>query len=943
MTKLFFLVLTVLTLGPLPLAAQKLYLYPTAVTAPRGSYQTVTAIVTGVNDKSVTWTASGGTLIGGNPCVVNEPCTIALFSTQPGTIRLKATSNATHAVAAESVVTFTASPTPVRSHPRLIVTEAMLPGLRAKAVPGNVLYGSLKTRAEAALGRDNPVWSWSCKGGSGLPSANLSDGYKENDANLFAFLSMVAPTAAERGTWGCYGRDVWVYVMNQVLTHKETVQGNHWSDSSLSFTLTTDWLLAGGYLTAADQDLARRFLATMATTVLGYSYGTTPGVANYNSSGQFDEHKPFDLVSMRAMGNNYTMSKMLYTAAVALTFNDDPSDDPPLRNTCSAGRYVVCPDYTAGSLHAYWKYFTGAMLYRMYAHLEDPTVSWRAYQAAYSNLPRQPRCIYTDGTPQSCFGDGRGGESSEGSWYQYSMFRLRDAFNMVHTAGYDDPMLYGPQISLGTSSWWDLKYVSDLLFLTGFGPNGQPDKPGYNYFTTGDSYGYVRAPSDFTTEATMLTADAYVGRRDRSDALRWGILNAAFGGPTGKSGGCTQYCGFDGELVNDFASSLGLDLMIALPAGDPVASLPPDPRPSLPSDWFNGSMNQHAILRTPTGSDKTLFSIYCPNTLIDHEHEFCGRFDLFSDGEYITKGRTEFNDYNNRMSSSSQSNMLSMKNITGTGCATDSCEVYNSVVDGGQFWHGEQQGFNQMVHAELPGYAAYLFSDAPAYNGWWADHDHFDVASYNDITRASRSLVYLRKQNQIIFYDRGTSRHPAQKAVYLITTGGPTLANGQATWLTRSDKQRAFFTSLLPEHAAFGKADWIFGGVDQRLDWEPAANLEVNAGSPLSAQFLSVLEWGGAAGKRSDTSLVRSSEGQRFEGAKVGDSVVMFMRDWPTAFAGASYPASGGTTQYVSDLLPNGNYLVQGEGTPASVTADSAGVLVFPATGSGSIRITPKR
>ena len=31
-----------------------------------------------------------------------------------------------------------------------------------------------------------------------------------------------------------------------------------------------------------------------------------------------------------------------------------------------------------------------------------------------------------------------GGESTEGSWYQYSMYRLRYALNMLHTAGYND-------------------------------------------------------------------------------------------------------------------------------------------------------------------------------------------------------------------------------------------------------------------------------------------------------------------------------------------------------------------------------------------------------------------------------------------------------------------------------------------------------------------------
>ena len=94
------------------------------------------------------------------------------------------------------------------------------------------------------------MWSWSCKGGNGQPKTDQSGAYKEGEANLYAFLSMVAPTPAERNAWGCYGRDIWVYVMQQVLSGKEEIKGNHWSDSAPQFALTTDWLMAGNYLSA---------------------------------------------------------------------------------------------------------------------------------------------------------------------------------------------------------------------------------------------------------------------------------------------------------------------------------------------------------------------------------------------------------------------------------------------------------------------------------------------------------------------------------------------------------------------------------------------------------------------------------------------------------------------------------------------------------------------
>ncbi len=203
-------ILVLLTVSSVQLAAQKLYLYPTDVVAPAGSYQTVTAIVTGVNDKTVTWTASGGDIVGTNPCNVNEPCTIALHSLAAGTFHLKAVSNANRTLSKEATITFTPAATPVTSHPRLIITQAMLPGLRAKAVADNVVYRSIRSWAEQAADRDHAIWSWSCNGGSGQPASDQTQTGRQYDAYFFAFMSLIDPND-RKYNWGCYGRDVWVY------------------------------------------------------------------------------------------------------------------------------------------------------------------------------------------------------------------------------------------------------------------------------------------------------------------------------------------------------------------------------------------------------------------------------------------------------------------------------------------------------------------------------------------------------------------------------------------------------------------------------------------------------------------------------------------------------------------------------------------------------------
>jgi hypothetical protein len=942
------------------LPAQKLYLYPTAAIAPRGSYQTVTAIVNGVNNKTVTWSVNNrATLVGANPCVVNEPCTIAVYDTTAETDALTATSNANGSVVGTSTITFTPSPTPVTTHPRFIITGAMLPALRAKTTSGNVPYQVMKNSAVAAYKKDASLWSWTCNGGTGQPSTPQYQVGKEDDAQLFAEMALLDPTDSSY-KWGCYGHDLWLYIMNGYTTGAENPGGNPWSDASGSYALTTDWLIGAGALSSTEQAAIRGDFYKLAQGIISNSHGNgyTPPttLSKFNSSALFNQGiaqgPTSDIQNQRSMGNNYSFSRMLILAAIGLTFNDTNDDDPPLANTCSATRYQICPDGTAGSLHAFWNYVDGSMLYLMNAHLEDPTVGWKEYQAAYHNLPKSPTCLYGEGPQWPCFGDGRDGESSEGAWYSYSFSRLRDMLNLLHTAGMDDPILYGPQISLGTSSWWDLKYVEDAEFLTGISAkNVQICEhcvvPAYSYLQTGDSYTYFRDVNDMLTEASMMAADSYTGRTDRVNALKWLVLNMAYGGPLGKTNGCTTYCGFDAALANPYiGGSAALDLFISLPAGDPVSALPADPRPSMPTDLYAGSFNQHLMVRNGWSSP-TLFSAYAPNSLINHELQWAGRFDIFANGEYITKGRTVFNDYNYFLSAAPQSNIASIINAIPPGSDAKPCETTSmncgfvtwAAVSGGQFWQADQAGFVPLLHSELPAYAAFIVNTVNVYNGipTWQN-----TPVYNYVTGASRSIVYLRGTNQVALYDRGTTKKGLGMSVSQITTGAPTISGNTASWLTRSSSQRAYLTNLLPSGATLVNSGLPCQActADEAADWEPYAELAIDApGTPLSTQFLSVLEWGPSTLSKSSTTLVQSSSGQNFDCALISSSLVCFMRNWPAAFTGTTYPASGATTQYVSDLAPNTTYTIAGAGAPTSATTDTAGVLTFSASGAGDITI----
>ena len=936
MKKLIWLILA---LASVSLPGQKMFIYPKVSVAPVGTYQTVTALVTGVNDKTVTWTASGGKMVGTNPCVVNEPCTIALFSATPGKFELKVSSNAKAAPALTSEITFTSSPTPVITHPRLMITAAMLPQLRTKATSRNMIYASLQERANATLQRDSTIWKWSCRGGSGEPSSDQSQSYKEQDANLFALMSEIAPSKQERDQWGCAGRDVFMTMAGYVLKGSLDVsKGNHWSDSALALSVTPDWLLGGGYFSAADASVIRKYLAKLAFEQINDVYnGTLAVIGSYNSPAQFDEKNEWSITGMRAMGNNYTQSRVLILTSAALTFNDDPNDDPALNNTCRATRYQVCPDGTAGSLHAYWRYVTGGLLYKDWANMDDPAVVQQAYVAAFKNMPSEPLCNTPWHKPIGCLGSGRGGESNEGTSYGSSLVRLRWALNAIHTAGYDDPLLYGPQMSISNMSYWDLRYVADLTSLTGLSGVAH-SKAEWNFITHGDTLTYYTYPSNFGAEAATLSADAYVGRTDRREPLEWLLFNSAFGAAYGHPGACTRYCGLANEIGNDYGATLAFDLFVALPADTTLKrDAASDARTGLPTDWYDGG-NQHLVVhdRGWTTDANTIFSFYCTNTQIDHEHQFCGGFDLYSQGEYITKGRMEFNDYNDEFSVARNKNSLALSQYPGqTWCRSDPwCSFNQAATDGGQFWHGYQAGLVPLYHSEMPGYVAVVANMTNAYNGGWGEYGKF-----NGITSASRSLLYLRGSNQVVYYDRGASGANAwEKATYLVATGAPDFGQSAATWLTRSGKQKVYWTALEPAGAT-PRLDAVYSDADAKDDWEIYGRLQVDAGKVKGARFLSVLQWGPAASVPLKPSLVRSSSGSSFEGALVGSSLVLFMQNWPGDFAGVRYPASGAKTQYISDLAPNTTYSIAGAGAPTNGTADNAGILTFASDGTGDISI----
>lgn len=767
-----------------------------------------------------------------------------------------------------------------------------------------------------------------------------------------------------------------------------------------TITVMSDWQVSHDYMAM----VGAQMVSGMTTQTPPFALTGTKGpVTGYNSSTQFAPgfNPGYDFIGQRAMGNNYTESRLLYLAAAGLTFNNNPTDDPPLTNTCSAVAGQVCSDGTAYNLFAYFQYLAGSMMYKEWAHLEDPNVSWQAYQAAYSNLPTQPMCTdsttpATTPTTVPCFGDGRDGEATEGNWYQEAMSPMSLAMVSLVSAGVDDPLIYGPQMSLPFSSWWDMKYQYDLESLSYIYGTGSTV---FAYPSTGHTLNLFRQPSDFTVNAWLMVLDSLTGRTDRTNQLLWPLIYSSIGGSAN----------FYSNWQNANANLNPNPMFIALNTTDPTISPPADPRTAFPLDTFSFN-NQHIRVASlwdsgggPTspsyggsGSTQQRLDVFSPNTRINHEVRSSGSFAVQSNAEYITLGATTFNNYFDMMHAASNDNVTGWgNNQNQTACTQTSGQVFMSpgcqgmmgwlggnpyfmtynlgaqvfngssyyqcnvslcaaadvpgvspnwttityttdAYGGGQIWQQLQAGNAFMNHAELPTYVAYDIDQIPLYNG--SQLSSQPLAGITSVTAASRSFIYLRGSKQVVYYDRGAGASRSRN--YLNTTGAITISGNTASWPTQSATQKAYYTNLLPAGITlFDMGGFLTNanGSPGTSDWERVSTILEDAGSPSSTQFLNVLEWGASGFSKSTTTLVQSSAGNGLDCALIGTTMACFQRTWPGTLTGSTYPASGATTHYVSDLTPNTSYTITGAGTPSSAVSDNAGVLTFAATGTGNI------
>ena len=445
--------------GPPP--AIQVHLTPSNRTTYVNGVQTITAQVMGSHDSGVSFAITGGT-----GTLIGNGNTVGVQSNTTGTVRVTATANADHAATSTAAITFAPAPTPNTSHPRIMLTKQDVIRLQSWYNNGNPIYANgmapMLVQQRAIL---DPHWSWTYQGGSGLPDATWAswdfghpgfatrpDAYTEVHMGLLAFASLVDTDPTKRQEYASMAHDMLMWVMNQAASpnapnwHAPTLPvGDRMRLSGWAWGATVDWIYPT--LTAQDkQTIGTVFHAwakAQLTTGVTTSQFPQPVGSEDNAAVLTSPNAP-----MRWAMNNHSIgaSRALMFESIAL--DDNQSDDPTLSN-CSGGRYTVCGDGSANSVRAYLKDWTGAWLLRDWAVYENPQVVASAYKSwlgtDVSNLK---------------FGEGAGGTSLEGTEYDEAMGILYTSLLTLHTAGLDDPAIYGPQVALFSSSYWDLRIES---------------------------------------------------------------------------------------------------------------------------------------------------------------------------------------------------------------------------------------------------------------------------------------------------------------------------------------------------------------------------------------------------------------------------------------------------------------------------------------------------
>jgi hypothetical protein len=845
----------------------------------------------------------------------------------------------------------TTIPQPVTGHPRLWVTQADIPRLQSWANSGNIVYqqGIVPVLAQAVVDYNtcfpdgvDPAVPYPDPGDTqGYINITPSGGLSEQDAEIFAFQSLIDPNPANRVTYAKYARNLIMVAMNQAALG--VLSGAPWRDplfptynranlTGQAWPLVVDWIYNAvdgnnqPILSAQDKATIRTVFLIWANECLN-AY-TTGGdhpspIGDENSLTLLPNGGAYRMAS-----NNYYLGHARLLTMMSLAM--DPVDDPAVNPSLPIGAL-------GNSIRSYIADATGAWLYQEYAMIGEKA-------NVISDYGLQPN---------ASVGIASGGLPPEGMLYGHSYGFIFGQLLALKTAGFADTTLSGPQAALANGAPMFDRFVRG--FTSSLVPAAQlPTLPYADPLTQidssegylGDVYGMASygdilrmyITPDFVEPFGLLNLlDRQNGVTSRFNEERWFAVNALQGGAS--------------ALVERISSpwSYGVeDTLMTFMLLDPTAPAATDPRPAYPTAFYDAPQGRLVEHYPDWSAGSSLFSFRCSWISINHQQDDANQFELYRKGEWLTKGLANY-DNNDVGQSTDFHNTLSLQNW----CASNvSSSNPNGIPSGLQFYEpplwaigsqwplGLSAGDPTAVTSVSSAYT-YAFGDTT--NLYNLPNQYTPSNGAVDILHASRSLVWL-KPDHVVVYDRATSLHQGLFKRFSLTLVGTPVVTGTLTTTTTPGGQHLYINTLLPNNSTttITPSTVASANITSIADLEPSTNRVAieDTSHPTDARFLHVLQAADGGTAAEPASLIQSSSGTSFDGAEVAglNTVVMFKRDVAAAFGGATFSVPNSTAHiYVTGLAPSTGYSVSesmnGQALSVTVTTggsfitDSAGVL----------------
>ncbi|HSO00014.1 MAG TPA: hypothetical protein VLS89_17090, partial [Candidatus Nanopelagicales bacterium] len=570
--------------------------------------------------------------------------------------------------------------TPVTGHPRLWIRAEELPRLRARATDANPIYKDLMSVvAEAKAAMDSGK----------IPSAGDCTHdrvFCESYAELFAFMSLVAPVEADRKDFAERAKKILLYIVDRVTKAEagdplarrgfSTTDRSRWAGES--FGLTVDWIYP--HLTADEKARIRKVFLRWADDQINSS---TTSYDHPAPIGKLDdpvllEGKPNEGAKKRRYAaNNFYTAHMRNLTLLSLAF--DPADDP----ADHGGQYPRLRDYFANVAGA-WLYVTDHVLRN----------------------------------------DARGGAPPEG--FQYgpaTLAYVAQTMLAIQTAGEADPARWGPQVHLDGNPFWH-EVIPAYLHSLSPAPVESEVGPRHQAAWTGDGERYVLWDHIDPFAALGLHAQNS-GNTERLNALRWLTIHTGPGGAAKLSRRARSRFGevYKRHTINYF-------LLL-----DPAVT-PTDPRPKMALEHFGAGRGQ-VFARTSWEPDAAWLTFQVGWAQIDHQHGDGLSFTFWRGGEWLTKERVGYGGF---FVGSDQHNTLCVEN--------DRNRRHDEPFRGGLWRRGSQWGLVHTEDPVLVAKSfgkdhVYALGDATAlYNSGYEQ--------IGDVQHVSRSLLWLKPDHLVM-------------------------------------------------------------------------------------------------------------------------------------------------------------------------------------------------